>query len=570
MQVFKKLLWVVLTIIFILKMTSIFLNEDYKATIKSDGRGYYAYLPAFILYGDPTFKKSHDVEQKLNPQSGDYWYLNKTVDNQFYNKYFPGIALLQIPFFLIAVFLSYIFGFPIDGYSPTFLISFLVGSLVYGFLGILFFKQFIAKWFGKSYDWFPLLIVLGTSLLFYLVNSSSFSHLYSFFLFGIFANLILRIQATNRTKDYLFFGLTVGLIFLVRPTNLLILLLIPFILKDLSELKLIIKNSFQIRKVTAMMIGFFSFIFLLMFIWKAQTGSFILWSYSGETFDFLQPKILQHLFSFRIGLFTHVPLFILAVIGLIRQKNRYVTLTWLLYTLPLIYIYSSWWCWDYASGFGPRVYSEHLFFLCLPIIYLLKEPKKLTYIFMILCLIISMIRFYEYESEILLDQRFTKENYVPSLAFWKKENKGRWNNTRYCHPSGKLENVYYLTYLDELLNVKPTDEFFNTVQQTLKRPRTNERYFIRVELDRFTTEKDFSDVFVVIDAFTKQEDKRFYNAIPLYNDKLKKNAWEHMIIEADLMDVLQEYDEIKVYIWNKGQKAFDIKNIRIIVEEYKV
>ena len=189
---------------------------------------------------------------------------------------------------------------------------------------------------------------------------------------------------------------------------------------------------------------------------------------------------------------------------------------------------------------------------------------------MILCLIISMIRFYEYESEILLDQRFTKENYVPSLAFWKKENKGRWNNTRYCHPSGKLENVYYLTYLDELLNVKPTDEFFNTVQQTLKRPRTNERYFIRVELDRFTTEKDFSDVFVVIDAFTKQEDKRFYNAIPLYNDKLKKNAWEHMIIEADLMDVLQEYDEIKVYIWNKGQKAFDIKNIRIIVEEYKV
>ena len=189
---------------------------------------------------------------------------------------------------------------------------------------------------------------------------------------------------------------------------------------------------------------------------------------------------------------------------------------------------------------------------------------------MILCLIISMIRFYEYESEILLDQRFTKENYVPSLAFWKKENKGRWNNTRYCHPSGKLENVYYLTYLDELLNVKPTDEFFNTVQQTLKRPRTNERYFIRVELDRFTTEKDFSDVFVVIDAFTKQEDKRFYNAIPLYNDKLKNNAWEHMIFEADLMDVLQEYDEIKVYIWNKGQKAFDIKNIRIIVEEYKV
>ena len=292
MKVFKKLLWVVLTIVFVLKMTSIFLDENYKATIKSDGRGYYAYLPAFIIYVDLSYKSSHLAEIKYTPLASDYWYLNKTVDNQFYNKYFPGIAILQIPFFLIAIFLSYLFGFPIDGYSPIFLISFLVGSLVYGFLGILLFKQFIAKWFGKSYDWFPLLIVLGTSLLFYLINLPSFSHVYSFFLFGIFVNLILKIQATNNTKDYLYFGLTVGLIFLVRPTNLLILLIIPFILKDFSELKMTIKNSFQIRKVTAMMIGFFSFIFLLMFIWKAQTGSFILWSYSGETFDFLKPKIL--------------------------------------------------------------------------------------------------------------------------------------------------------------------------------------------------------------------------------------------------------------------------------------
>jgi hypothetical protein len=570
MQVFKKLLWVVLTIVFVLKITSIFLDENYKATIKSDGRGYYAYLPAFIIYVDLSYKSSHLAEIKYTPLASDYWYLNKTVDNQFYNKYFPGIAILQIPFFLIAIFLSYLFGFPIDGYSPIFLISFLVGSLVYGFLGILLFKQFIAKWFGKSYDWFPLLIVLGTSLLFYLINLPSFSHVYSFFLFGIFVNLILKIQATNNTKDYLYFGLTVGLIFLVRPTNLLILLIIPFILKDFSELKMTIKNSFQIRKVTAMMIGFFSFIFLLMFIWKAQTGSFILWSYSGETFDFLKPKILQHLFSFRIGLFTHVPLFILAVIGLIRQKNRYVTLTWLLYTLPLIYIYSSWWCWDYASMFGPRVYSEHLLFLCLPIIFLLKEPKKLTYISISLCLIISLIRFYEYEAEIIRDQRFTSENYFSSLAFWKKENKGRWYNSRYCHPSGKLIKTYTLSNENETRKINSTDEFFNTVEHTFKSQRTNERYFVRVELDKFTKEENFNDVFLVIDVFNKNGDKRFYNAIPLYNDKLKINTWEHLIIEVDVVDILNELDDLKIYIWNHGQKEFEIKQVKYILEEYKV
>ncbi len=201
---------------------------------------------------------------------------------------------------------------------------------------------------------------------------------------------------------------------------------------------------------------------------------------------------------------------------------------------------------------------------------MLQKSNKVTCFFIYLFLSISLIRYYEFEFRIIQDQRFTKENYFRSLLFWKHENKGRWNNTRYCHPSGEVINRFFLTYNNELYSVSPTDEFFNTVQQKLEKPRTNERYFVQVELDRYTNEKDFHDVFLVVDATNNKEDKRYYNAIPLYNDLLKKDDWEHMIIETDIMDVLQEFDKLTIYIWNKGHKEFKLKNMRFIVEEYKL
>lgn len=121
-----------------------------------------------------------------------------------------------------------------------------------------------------------------------------------------------------------------------------------------------------------------------------------------------------------------------------------------------------------------------------------------------------------------------------------------------------------------MLEINSTDEFFHTVQQKLNKPRTNERYFIKVELERYTNEKEFNDVLLVIDAGNKKGDKRFYHTIPVYNDRLKKDSWEKMIIEADLMDVFQEYDMVTIYFWNQGHKKFKLKNLKIIIEEYKV
>lgn len=70
------------------------LNE----VIRSDGRGYYAYLPALFIYQDNQFDSSTAKEKAYYPDASDQLYLFKDRQGKSYNKYFPGVALLQLPF----------------------------------------------------------------------------------------------------------------------------------------------------------------------------------------------------------------------------------------------------------------------------------------------------------------------------------------------------------------------------------------------------------------------------------------------------------------------------------------
>jgi len=98
-------------------------------TIRSDGTGYYAYLPAIFIYNDLQFDFL-DNKALVNDDGAS----RVKLDNgKIVNKYACGLALLQLPFFLIAYLLSFLFGQPIDGYSHFFQYLFLLGNTVYFF-----------------------------------------------------------------------------------------------------------------------------------------------------------------------------------------------------------------------------------------------------------------------------------------------------------------------------------------------------------------------------------------------------------------------------------------------------
>lgn len=560
----------------IFSFNQFFTDEDHHV-IRSDGRGYYAYLPAIITYNDASFESSVEAEQRYIGEAKIPHYLFKTENGTVQNKYFPGVAVLQTPFYLMATITSWISGQPINGYSPTFEFFFQLGSMFYVILGMILFTSLLNKLFPdqkKVLKWLIPALYILTPLFYYSTDTLSLSHLYSFFLFGLFANLILMIRGGASSKLYLLLGIVLGLVALVRPTNVLIVLIIPFLLQDRSSLFSFIGELFRnkAKKFLLGTVGFLAMIAIVFVIWKWESGKWFVWGYGGEGFNFLKAQIYASLFSFRVGLFLQTPVLFLSIIGLIYlfRSNKFQAFWWLLYFVVNVWVISSWWCWDYESAFGNRPYTEHLIFMILPLMFLLQKRLKLALPILGLLFIVGLIRITAYNSGSMTIQRFTKSNYLSSLAFWNESNFDRWNYTRSCQPFGEKINETTLFERAEEFNVTSKDIYLCGGRMELHQPRTNERFYYRVELEKRVSDVPLENVSLVIDASNSKTGELYYLAVPLYNDKLEGlNSWAPLVFEGQILDNFQKYDQLKIYIWNRDGKEFELRNVKVVMEEYK-
>ena len=539
--------------------------------ITSDGRGYYAYLPAYFLHGN--FEKSSKIERSSSVNEIEQLYLYKDKNGEFYNKYFPGVAVLQLPFFLIAYFISYINGLPLDGYNSFFLFFNYLGGLVYSILGFLIYYKFVKKFYSNfnHLNWFISIVCVSTPILFYSLNTTSFSHLYSFFLFGLFGLQILNLSQQITRRGLLFLGIILGLIFLVRPTNCIVIFIVPFLLGDENKLKLFFNTFLDFKRSFVFILSFIAISSILLFVWKWQSGTWIVWSYSGEGFNFFNPQLINCLFSFRTGLFLHTPIMILVLFGILVNRNKFQLISWFLYFSILVWFLSSWWCWDYESSFSNRAFTEHLLFLTLPIYSFLNAnsyKKMRISIFMFLG-VVSVIRYVEKTTGYLSDQRFTKDNYFASLNFWDKGNKNRWNYTKSCIPFGeKVESKIILADSSVQL-ISSKDEFLFTAVDTLSENRTNERYYYSVSLEK-KIDDNSDGVLLIVDGSSFDLKNRYYKSIDLFNDRFEgKDEWKKIEFEGIIHDNFQQFQKVAIYIWNQGKRNFKIRNIQIRLEKYK-
>lgn len=553
-------------------------KNDISYVIRSDGSGYYAYLPSVFIYNDPTFLKAQASEANYHNGEVSRNYIFKTKDGAHYNKYFPGLAILQIPFFLLACLFAKLFGSPVDGYSAIFQVFFWISSLFYCYAGILLWWRILKSFFqlsAKTIVPFILLIALASPIVFYSFKTPSFTHVYSFFLIAVFINLLIKLKEATTTKRLFLLGITLGLIFLLRPTNLVVILAVPLIWTSWNAFMNWFKALFTVhlQKTFVFFIMFLGVVSMLFFAWKWQTGNWIVWSYSGEGFDFLHTPFISGLFSFRMGLFLHTPVLLLAILGWFFwfKENRFQAIWWAVYAIINAWIIFSWWCWDYESSFGNRPFTEHMILLTFPIILFIKKHKKLALTGLVVFALLGTIRLYTFTTNQMVYQRFTKDNYLSSLRFWDKQNEGRWYFTRACEPHGNVVGSWDLLNQKEEIIFQPSDEFKLTAEFKIPQHRKGERYFIRAKLDKqLLNNQPFEQVFLVIDAHKEGLSHRYYKAIDLYNDKLEgKNSWKSLIFETQVYDFLEEYDQVSVYIWNSGKQHFKLKNIHYRLEAYR-
>jgi hypothetical protein len=341
-----------------------FLDPQVYPVIRGDGAGYYAYLPAFALQHDPTFHQfvAHDLRGfslaatglRLDPVTGNYL-----------DKYSIGEAVMLLPFFLIGHVAAVLFGQRADGFSAPEQIMTGLGGAVYMILGVLVLCRSLTRLFRPGVvAATAVTVVFGSDLFNYATFDSMFSHAFAFFLVALLIELVFRWQGERPPGAIApLIGLIVGLIALVRPTNLVFaLLIVLFGIYDWASLRA--RLAFLRRQVGGLvaMAAVGAAVFLPQLgVWHIATGHWITNPYVGEGFNFGRPHLTDALFRlYYHGFFPWAPIMVLAVIGtpLMWRHARSMLLPTVVIFLINLYLIASWSTWFYGGGFGHRGFID--------------------------------------------------------------------------------------------------------------------------------------------------------------------------------------------------------------------
>ena len=365
--------------------------------IWSDAEGYYLYLPATFVYGSWQVWDGTDGLAMLSC-------CRVNEARQVKTRYTYGVAALQAPFFLAAHAWALAFQGPgtpppadwamqypdpntqnlhhrkystlrgqATGFSDTYGTGIMVATAFYAALGLWFVRRSLRRHFGEVVASVTTLLILGaTNLYYYSVVEAGMSHAYSFCLFA--ALIWLLPQWLERPG--LGLGMAIGgclsLIFLIRPTNVLIgVLLILWEVYSIADLRARLHLCLRRWPQLLAMAGMGLMLVLpQMLYWHHVFGDWLVWSYEGEGFsNALHPKILQVLFSYQNGLFLYTPIMLLAMVGIVLgwRQRKISGPAMLLVFVAATYVFASWWAWWFGGAFGHRCYVEFYAMLALPL-----------------------------------------------------------------------------------------------------------------------------------------------------------------------------------------------------------
>tara|TARA_R110001592_G_scaffold89033_2_gene261936 strand:- start:2580 stop:4382 length:1803 start_codon:yes stop_codon:yes gene_type:complete len=379
--------------IIVVFLVALFIDIDLKLwkeqdrVIEHDVHGYYTYLPAIFIYDDIKLEKS---DYRLGENYYMFWISHVTDDGVKMVKATSGMSMLYAPFFFVAHGIAKISDYPADGFSDPYKLFLLFSALFYLFLGLNYTKKILLEYnFSDKHIGVTILIIgVGTNFLAYASQSATMPHVYNYALFSMFIFYTIQWYKNYKLKDIFILGLLLGIISLVRPTNILIALF--FILYNINSIHDVKERILLFKKEFVRLNLFFPLILIVwipQFVyWKITSGSFIFYSYTEEGFYWLDPKIIEGLFSFRKGWLVYTPVMIFSIIGIFLMKKEVKKLKFVItaFSVINIYIIFSWWCWWYGGTFGQRSMIDSYSMLAIPLasfVQFVDSKKKANYIF---------------------------------------------------------------------------------------------------------------------------------------------------------------------------------------------
>jgi hypothetical protein len=348
-----------------------------EATISWDVSGYYFYLPSIFIYKDLKQQKfKAAITEKYNPTPDPYQSYQHRSGN-LVMKYSGGMALLYLPFFTIAHLIAKPLGYPADGFSLPYQVTLGIGSLLVSLVGLYFLRRILIRYFSPAVVASCLLVlVFATNYLEYAAITGALTHNYLFTLYAILLVVTDNYYRKPGLKIAFLIGLLTGLMTLIRPTEI-ISILIPLLWKlgNIEAIKA--RLSFFRTNISHLFVaaaGAVLFGSVQLIYWKYVTGEWLVYSYGNEGFHFLRPHIYNCLFSFRKGWLVYTPVMLFAVAGYYFIYTRYRQFSGLLlFSLIFMYINFSWQTWWYAGSLSQRCMVQAYPVILFPLAAFIRE-----------------------------------------------------------------------------------------------------------------------------------------------------------------------------------------------------
>lgn len=365
----------------------------------SDRAGYYIYLPAVFFYGFDTRRMPAD----LDIATGGGFSID-TVKDKLETKYTYGVALMQSPFFLAAHLVSEITGFDDEsGFSLIYMRMMMLATVVYLTLGLWLLYRTLRFLFSPVTSFSAVFLLFSaTNLFYYSILDGMMSHVYSFFLFSVFLFSLFTYRTTRKSKYLILNLLVYSMAVLIRPTNILLGLLLLFRLdagsgKDNPKTGIILNLKYTLAFTVLTLVLYLP----QMAYWKYLSGHWLHFSYRDEGFkNITHPAVLQVLFSPVNGLFTYAPVMIFVLAGIVKMyfRDKWNSIIILLVFVLVTLVCASWSMWYFGCSYGQRSYIEYFAIFSIPVGILLDSlfrqkiflVKMLVFTLMILMIYVNI------------------------------------------------------------------------------------------------------------------------------------------------------------------------------------
>ncbi len=345
--------------------------------IEYDVCGYYWYLPALFIYNDIKGTKPIEPDASKGYQITKDMLFKHDKSGNYLTTYTSGMAVVYLPFFVVAHIAAPHLGYPPDGYSPPYQLALQLGAIIIAVIGLFYYRKLLLRLFNdKVAAIMILLLVIGTNYLNYTAIDGALSHVW---LFTIYVLLLLNTQNfyNSPSRKYAVrIGLLVGLAILIRPTEF-ISMLIPLLwgvesisIKSIKERLRYLAQQKRYLTITTIIVILLGSIQIL--YWYYVSGQPLVYSYEEKGFSWLKPHLYNYIFSARSGWLSYTPLLIFSFIGLIpfMKYGKSKIMVVVIFAISL-YITSAWDIWWYG-GTGGRAMIQVYPVILLPFAALIK------------------------------------------------------------------------------------------------------------------------------------------------------------------------------------------------------